>query len=54
MRKRKGLSLKYLPHVIMFALGVAVAYGVTALIKVLELTEISLYGMQGTQICQLY
>jgi uncharacterized membrane protein YdbT with pleckstrin-like domain len=39
MRKRKGVSLKYLPHVFMFALGVAVAYGVSAIIKVLELTD---------------
>ncbi|XP_021931429.1 aldehyde dehydrogenase, dimeric NADP-preferring-like isoform X4 [Zootermopsis nevadensis] len=33
MRKRKGVNLRYLPHVLMFALGIAVAYGVSAVIK---------------------
>jgi hypothetical protein len=39
MRKRKGVSLRYLPHIFMFALGIAVACGVSAIIKVLELTD---------------
>jgi len=39
MRKRKQVSLKCIPYVLMFALGFAVAYGVSALVKVIELTE---------------
>jgi hypothetical protein len=40
MRKRKGVRLRCLPYVIMFALGFAAAYGVSAIIKVLELREV--------------
>ena len=39
MTKRKQVSLKCLPYVLMFALGFAVAYGVSAIVKVIELTE---------------
>jgi hypothetical protein len=39
MRKRKQVSLKCIPYVLMFALGFAVAYGVSAFVKVIELTE---------------
>jgi hypothetical protein len=39
MRKRKCVSLKCLPYILMFALGFAVAYGVSAIVKVTELTE---------------
>jgi hypothetical protein len=35
MKKRKSVSLKCLPYVLMFALGFAVACGVTAIIKVI-------------------
>jgi ABC-type nickel/cobalt efflux system permease component RcnA len=33
MRKRKGVSLKCISYVLMFALGFAVAYGVSAIVK---------------------
>ena len=39
MRKRKEVSLKCIPYILMFALGFAVAYGVSAIVKVIELTE---------------
>jgi len=39
MRKRKGVSLKCISYVLMFALGFAVAYGVSAIVKVIELAE---------------
>jgi hypothetical protein len=35
MRKRKGVRLRCLPYVIVFALGFAAAYAVSAIIKVL-------------------
>lgn len=34
VRKRSGISLKYLPHIAMFALGVAVSYAFTSIPKV--------------------
>jgi hypothetical protein len=34
-KKRKLVSLKCLPYVLMFALGFAVAYGVSAIVKVI-------------------
>jgi hypothetical protein len=34
MRKRKSVSLSCLPYVIVFALGFAAAYAVSAIIKV--------------------
>jgi len=33
MTKRKAVSLKCIPYVLMFALGFAVAYGVSAIVK---------------------
>ncbi|XP_069674365.1 aldehyde dehydrogenase, dimeric NADP-preferring-like isoform X1 [Periplaneta americana] len=33
MKKRKGVSLKYVPYILMFVLGVAVACGVSAIVK---------------------
>jgi hypothetical protein len=39
MKKRKPVSLKCIPYVLMFALGFAVAFGISALVKVIELTE---------------
>jgi len=35
MKKRKQVSLKFIPYVLMFALGFAVAYGVSAIVKVM-------------------
>ena len=34
MKKRQGISVPYLPHLLMFALGAAVAVGLTAVITV--------------------
>jgi hypothetical protein len=39
MRKRKEVSLKFIPYILMFALGFAVAYGVSAIVKVIQLTK---------------
>lgn len=33
LKKRKGISFKYLPHVFMFALGIAATLGVTEILK---------------------
>jgi len=35
MKKRKQVSLKCIPYVLMFALGFVVAYGVSAIVKVI-------------------
>jgi hypothetical protein len=51
MRKRKSVSLRCLSYVIVFALGFAAAYGVSAIIKVLELSKVCAYENLGPKFC---
>jgi hypothetical protein len=39
MKKRKEVNLKCISYILMFAVGFAAAYGVMAIVKVIELTE---------------
>jgi hypothetical protein len=39
MKKRKHVNLKCWAYVLVFALGFAVAYGVSAIVKVIDLAE---------------
>jgi hypothetical protein len=51
MRKRKSFRLRCLSYVIVFALGFAAAYGISAIIKVLELIKVCAYENQGPKFC---